>query len=441
MALMCMGMSASAALVYWAAIRPRQLGWGATRSEQLVDLPGDDLLTEPDVVATRSISIASAPEDVWPWVAQIGQGRGGFYSYAALENAFGCEIANADRIVDAWQQLRVGDTISLHPKVAMRVALVDQPHALVLAASAPAGTPASPYSMTWAFILVRLSDGTTRLVVRERYKYLTRWASLMVEPIAVASFVMTRKMLLGIRARATMSSDVHFNRLPPDAPRPETVPVPANVIDVSEMFAIHETLRREFASLPLMVKATAVGDVSRAAIVGEHVCLLLDILDRHHLGEDDLVWPILEQRSPESHTVITTLRSQHDTIHDEVPTARAQAEKWMSDASETSRAGLHATLISLERNLLVHLSLEEMDILPVIARTFSDEEFAAVGEHARAAMPAEKLPLALGMLLHSVSPEQAERMLAAMPPEARAGFEQFGMPAYTAYRDRLLAAS
>jgi len=213
------------------------------------------------------------------------------------------------------------------------------------------------------------------------------------------------------------------------------------MIDTSEMFAIHETLRREFASLPLMVKATRVGDVTRAAIVGEHVDLILDILDRHHMGEDELVWPLLEQRSPECQALISTLRSQHDTIHAEVPIARGQLAEWTTDASEFSRSALHTTLISLERGLLTHLALEESDVLPVIARTFSEEEFAAVGEHARAAMSQEKLPLALGMILQSVSPEQGERMLTAMPAQARANFEQFGLPAYAAYRDRLFATS
>lgn len=212
-------------------------------------------------------------------------------------------------------------------------------------------------------------------------------------------------------------------------------------IDTSEMLVIHDMLRKEFASLPLMVKGSPAGDSARAATVGAHVTLLLGILERHHLGEDDLVWPKLEERCPEDLALVATMEDQHSAIHAGVDTARSEVAAWMADPTETNRAALHTTLIRTEKILLAHLGQEEVEILPLVASTFSEEEFAQIGEHARSGLNQQQMTLALGMILDNVSDQRAEMMLSAMPPEARAGFEQFGRPAYAAYRAQLLATA
>ena len=83
---------------YILLVRRWQLRWGATDEECDTALPGDDLIANPDLVATRAITVPAAAEQVWPWIAQLGQGRGGFYSYDALENLVGCNIHSADQI-------------------------------------------------------------------------------------------------------------------------------------------------------------------------------------------------------------------------------------------------------------------------------------------------------------------------------------------------------
>jgi hypothetical protein len=79
-------------------------------------LPGDGLVTDPRGRTTRAISIRASAAEVWPWLVQIGQGRGGFYSFTWLENLAGCHITNAERTVPEWQGVKVGDPIALHPK-------------------------------------------------------------------------------------------------------------------------------------------------------------------------------------------------------------------------------------------------------------------------------------------------------------------------------------
>jgi hypothetical protein len=197
---------AAAALVYATVLRKRQLHWGATSDELLAQLPGDAVLGDADLIATRAVGINAGVADVWPWLAQMGQGRGGLYSYDWLENLVGCRMHSADRIIAQWQEVQSGDEFRLHPDVALRVQQVDPPNALVIrggvSASGDAGPDAAPYDFTWAFVLAGTEPGRSRLLVRERYRYLTPWAPLLVEPVAAVSFVMTRKMMLGIRKRA-----------------------------------------------------------------------------------------------------------------------------------------------------------------------------------------------------------------------------------------------
>ena len=191
-----------AVAAYVLLARRRQLRWGATDQELSGSLPGDDLIPRADITATRAITIRAAADGVWPWIAQLGQGRGGFYSYDFLENLVGCDIHSSDRIAPEWQDAEVGDEVRLAPAVGLVVASMERGRSLVLRGGIPMGNIPAPYDFTWAFALRDESDETTRLLVRERYAYTQPWARLIVEPTQVLSFVMTHKMLRGIKDRA-----------------------------------------------------------------------------------------------------------------------------------------------------------------------------------------------------------------------------------------------
>jgi hypothetical protein len=194
-----------------ALARRRYLSYGSTAGERAATLPGDELMADADITATRAISVDAAVAAVWPWIAQLGQGRGGFYSYDCLENLVGCDMHSADRVVPDWQSTAVGDDVRLHPDVALRVAVVRPGTALVLRGGIPMGRVAPPYDFTWAFALGAQADGTARLVVRERYEYTRWWSAVLVEPVQLISFVMSRRMLRGIKRRAERTqSAVYF---------------------------------------------------------------------------------------------------------------------------------------------------------------------------------------------------------------------------------------
>ena len=189
-------------IVAAAVVRARQRRWGATDEEVNLTLPGDNLVSPADLTATRAITIHATAAQVWPWIAQLGQGRGGFYSYDFLENLVGCNIHSTDRIVPEWQHIDIGAQVNLAPQVALTVALVVPARALVLRGGIPIGNTPPPYHFTWAFVLRETANRTSRLLVRERYRYTRRWAPLLVEPIQFVSLLMTQRMLRGIKQRA-----------------------------------------------------------------------------------------------------------------------------------------------------------------------------------------------------------------------------------------------
>jgi hypothetical protein len=200
--------SATAAVV----TRIRLTDWGATPEETIYRLPGDDLLAA-DSMSTRAITINAPRQEVWRWLVQIGQDRGGWYSYDWLENLFGLGIHSTVDLRDEWQHLAVDDVVRATPPGSMgmpdgyafRVALVEPPHALVLRQQ----PPEHPWNATWAFVLVDTSPDTCRLLVRSRSKRspglggrLSWLVGKLMDPVVL---LMTRRMLLGIRDRSELT--------------------------------------------------------------------------------------------------------------------------------------------------------------------------------------------------------------------------------------------
>jgi hypothetical protein len=200
-------------VTYALLVRPWQLCWGATSEETRAPVLGDDLIEQPEYVTTRAVAIQARPEAVWPWIVQIGQGRGGFYTYDRLEQLIGAAIRSSDHILPEFQQLSVGDTVRLSPAGGPTVAILEPGRALVLhdvmdlrtGRSIPTGAP-SPFAIhwTWSFSVRPVGDNATRLVVRTRAAFTPRLlclpASILVlEPV---HFFMERGMLLGIKQRA-----------------------------------------------------------------------------------------------------------------------------------------------------------------------------------------------------------------------------------------------
>ena len=185
------------AVAYPVFFRRRCLSWGATAEEMSRKLPGDELLADPDIVSTRAVTIDAPAGAVWPWLVQMGSGRGGAYTYDWIENLFGLGMHSADEILPQFQDLKVGDELPLGPnRPVMRVEVCDPERTLAIRFA--------DGNWVWIFALAA-EDGRTRLISRNRIAAPgapppVRLLNLLVmEP---GSLIMERKMLLGIKQRA-----------------------------------------------------------------------------------------------------------------------------------------------------------------------------------------------------------------------------------------------
>ncbi len=196
------GLGALAALAL-VLLMPWMDRWGATEAEIAAIYPGDELVPAPPVFYNRAVTINATPEEIYPWILQLGAERGGMYSYTWLEGAMRCPLINADRIHPEWQDLQVGDPVKMCPgdfgPPPFEVALLVPARSVVLGHQEN-----GVWSDVWEFNLVPQPDGTTRLVLRSR-DTLTGGFWDVIRP---GVFVMTRGMLLGINERAEKFAQV-----------------------------------------------------------------------------------------------------------------------------------------------------------------------------------------------------------------------------------------
>lgn len=198
------------AVPIWAAtpfVRPWHMRWGATKAEVSGPMPGDDIVPRSQFNATRAITINAAPEDLWPWIAQVGYRRAGFYSYDLVDNA---GERSADHIIMEYQHINVGDLIPMfHEAHGLAIAYrVDslQINQWMLWVHRP-HEDEQPDS-TWSWQLQRLPGDRTRLITRMKQDY--RWSTprlAMFNLILMefGDFAMERRMLKGIKTRAERS--------------------------------------------------------------------------------------------------------------------------------------------------------------------------------------------------------------------------------------------
>lgn len=190
-----------AIVLYQGRIRPWMFTWGADDDEVTTVLAGDSFVAAGTPTTTRALSIDAPADLVWPWLAQMGEDRGGFYSYSWLERAAGAHVHNADTIHPEWQDIAVGDTIWLarrYGDAGRQVVAAGRPGSLLVLVSpddfgrVQRGEKASG---AWSFYLSQ-ENGWTRLLVRGS------GCAVGHAGFDATHFVMEQKMMRGIRRRA-----------------------------------------------------------------------------------------------------------------------------------------------------------------------------------------------------------------------------------------------
>ena len=197
-------------------LKPIRDRWGTTLQKHQSEFPVDHLISDPLNVFTHAILIKSPASAVWPWIAQIGQGRGGFYSYELLENLTGMNIINAWEILEEFQYPKEGDLIPFGAGTAYPIVYLQLARSLAIGVwydmskkqtyDPVQDQPRRFLEITWLWHLESISETSCRLYSRNRMKLNpslgSKLLTLLGEPIV---FAMDRKMLHGIKRRAERS--------------------------------------------------------------------------------------------------------------------------------------------------------------------------------------------------------------------------------------------
>jgi len=202
-----------AAVVFFGFYRPWQLRWGATPEELARSMPGDEIVHHPVFNATRAVTVNAGPEDIWPWIVQIGFYRGGWYTYDLLDNP---GRRSAERIVPELQHMEVGDLVPFGPGKSAGIWVKE-----FVPNRSMVWWNKKDDRTTWVWSLDPLPDGKTRLVTRVRAP--VSWAeplsAVWLVMLELADFPMMSKCLLGIKRRAeTLAASDHRTTIVPTVP-------------------------------------------------------------------------------------------------------------------------------------------------------------------------------------------------------------------------------
>ena len=206
----------------------------------------------------------------------------------------------------------------------------------------------------------------------------------------------------------------------------------SSIIDVSDMYAVHKALIGALDAAPAYV-AKADLDPGRVEVIGSFYENVIEFLHVHHTGEDELIYPVLEQRCAESRSDLERIDDQHKLLHAPMDAGRSAIAAWRAAPSpETAQAVIDA-IASIAEPLRPHLAEEETVVLPIAAKSMSPEEWGALSGHAMMIFRADKPWLPLGLLREQLDQEHRDGMLAGMPPEMRTEWTEQMEPAFNAF--------
>jgi hypothetical protein len=191
-----LGLIATVLAGYFFVARPYQLHWGATEEEASASMPGDEFDAAPDFLATRAITIQGTPQEIWPWLIQMGYNRAGFYGYDLLEN-LGSErgMISAEHILPEFQNFQIGDVVPISAVAEMEFHAIEPDRYLIWS-----GVEDTSTFLWW---LQKENATHTRLISRFRWSYdLTKPQELPLQVITEFSdHLAVRKILTGVKGR------------------------------------------------------------------------------------------------------------------------------------------------------------------------------------------------------------------------------------------------
>ena len=216
-------------------------------------------------------------------------------------------------------------------------------------------------------------------------------------------------------------------------------PSPTTSVDTRDMLVVHDSIRRQFGEAPALVRGVAPGDTARAAVVADHLDLIGALLHHHHhVGEDRLLWPVLQPRVPaDVVATVAGMESQHDGIAEAQRTVAAAVAAWRPAAGAVEREALAAAWEGMVERITEHLAAEEQHILPLAAEHMTPAEWQRLGEEGIGGLPRKQLPLVFGMVMYRADPEVIRGMLSHAPLLPRLLMPRLAPRAYARYAVRV----
>ena len=207
--------------LFFSVVRPLYLRWGATDAELATVYPGEEIFPLAGSRSVRAVTVGAPADEVWPWLAQIGQDRGGFYSYEVLEDIVGCKMPRATRVMQDHQAWREGDQLWMYPKEKLDGAggarlVAHEPGRFLMFASRALGAAVDqPEAGVWGFVVRPLEEGRARVLAVSRSApdaspVAVGFARAVFEP---AHYVMERRMLVNLRTLAEGGTTSWWNEL------------------------------------------------------------------------------------------------------------------------------------------------------------------------------------------------------------------------------------
>lgn len=225
--------------------------------------------------------------------------------------------------------------------------------------------------------------------------------------------------------------------LPANGPSPGERP---KTCDASGMMVIHRVIRSTYAEAPDLVRGVRDGDHAHAKSVADHLWLLSVAVRAHHEGEDERLWPAIDERAPACALHVTRMKEQHHKVLAAVADLEPAVATWRASASTTDAAPVLAALARVNAAVEVHLPDEEKNIVPVMEYTITEAEIDWFREHGRKATPKGYMWPSIGLML-SAQPDGGKHFLQQeMPPPIRLLWRLVGQRHYAKYRAKLVNA-
>jgi hemerythrin-like domain-containing protein len=200
--------------------------------------------------------------------------------------------------------------------------------------------------------------------------------------------------------------------------------------DTHDMVVVHRVFRREFSLMPAILATVEAGDVQRAAVVVAHATELLSTLHHHHTAEDELLWPRLHRRAAMVGDELDRMERQHEEITRNLAEIEAILPGWATDASLAGRQRLSDLFRRASIAINEHLSEEESEVLPVVERHLTADEWQELSARGMSSLQPPRLLVFLGHIIEEATPAERTAFLLKLPEPARQAFQLVGEPTY-----------